>query len=620
MKKRMLSLLLAAALLCTGLTGCGTTYARREDTSSTLYVGEVGAAFPTSYMPWLSRDGVAPTIASMIFSTLLSYDDETGAYSPLLASDWCYVDREGNPIRTADGQVDYQRLAQVYGGNDTTCMVIRFELNPDATWSDGVPVTAEDVYFTFDLAANQARSNHAGALAWVSDLQHKYDNTSHRLLKQGVFTYDHGANERGYKIDEADRDRVFYFEVNKVLGAITPLVSTVLILPEHIYGPLVSEENPINSSDPTPELNQANQDPVGCGPFTLDREQTNSQEIVLHRRPDYYLHDEAGNDLYKVDTLRFILYQEINVAIYALKKGHIDVLDATISPNYRGLFSEEKGVEVLESNGLFLQTLVLNMNPTQDQLTDMRQLLTDVNFRRAIALAVDQDALIRSVLGGAGSTAPAGLFLPSQSDLYNPEADILSGPMEDRLAEANAILDGICPERDSDGYRTLDGHRISFSILGNPGEQETIEFLRILLQKIGVEVKFAAKGSNPESTYLYAGNFDMTIQNVTLSLSNADIMLNSHFVNLNRSSNYGRMQNDEVSALIETMRTAIDLQNKRDAIQAVQPVMAQQYYKIPLYCADVISVARTDHFTGWTAKAGSTAFSLESLQQLEKVN
>ena len=192
--------------------------------------------------------------------------------------------------------------------------------------------------------------------------------------------------------------------------------------------------------------------------------------------------------------------------------------------------------------------------------------------------------------------------------------------MEDRLAEANAILDDICPERDSDGYRTLDGHRISFSILGNPGEQETIEFLRILLQKIGVEVKFAAKGSNPESTYLYAGNFDMTIQNVTLSLSNADIMLNSHFVNLNRSSNYGRMQNDEVSALIETMRTAIDLQNKRDAIQAVQPAMAQQYYKIPLYCADVISVARTDHFTGWTAKAGSTAFSLESLQQLEKVN
>ena len=619
MLKRVLALFCAAAALIGTLAGCGTTYERREDTSSTLYIGEVAAAFPSSYMPWLSRDGIAPTISSMIYSTLLSYDEETGLYDPLLVSDWAYVDREGNPIRTADGDVDYARLEQVYGGADTTCFVVRFELNPDATWSDGVPVTAEDIYFTFDLAANQAMSNHAGALAWVSDLQHKYDNSTHKLLKQGIYTYDHGANEKGYPISEADRDRVFYFEVNKVLGAITPLVSTVLVLPEHIYAPLISEDNPINSSDPTPELAEANQNPVGCGAFTLDRALTNSQEIVLRRRPDYYISAEDGSALYKVDTLKFILYQEINVAIYALKKGHLDVLDSSISPNYRSLFTSEPNVTVLDAPGIYMQTLVLNMNPTENQMTPMRELLTNRDFRRAIALAVDQESLIDSVLNGSGETAPMGLFLRSQTDLYNPEADLMTGPMEERLAEANAILDGICPALDKDGYRLLDGERVSFSILGSPGEQETIEFLRTLLQKIGVEVTFAAKGSSPESTYLYAGNFDMTIQNVTLSLSNADIMLNSHFANLNRSSNYGRMQNDEVKALIETMRTAINLQEKYDAIQAVQPVVAEQYYKIPLYCADTISVARTDHFDGWATKAGSTAFSLDSLKQLRQV-
>ena len=49
---------------------------------------------------------------------------------------------------------------------------------------------------------------HAGALAWVSDLQHQYDTNTHKLLKQGLFTYDHGANEKGYPIAEADREQM----------------------------------------------------------------------------------------------------------------------------------------------------------------------------------------------------------------------------------------------------------------------------------------------------------------------------------------------------------------------------------------------------------------------------
>ena len=126
-------------------------------------------------------------------------------------------------------------------------------------------------------------------------------------------------------------------------------------------------------------------------------------------------------------------------------------------------------------------------------------------------------------------------------DRYNPEADILAGDMEEKRTRANAILDELYPQKDASGYRlTPEGTRISFQILGSPGEQETIGFLQVLFQKIGIEVKFAAKGSSPETTYLYGGNFDMTIQGVTFSLSNIDIMYNSHFSNLNRSSNYGR--------------------------------------------------------------------------------
>lgn len=60
--------------------------------------------------------------------------------------------------------MDYDRLEEVYGGDDTAFFPVRFELNPNATWSDGEPVTAEDIYFTFDIAADQTRSNHAAPL------------------------------------------------------------------------------------------------------------------------------------------------------------------------------------------------------------------------------------------------------------------------------------------------------------------------------------------------------------------------------------------------------------------------------------------------------------------------
>lgn len=608
------------AVLLAGLTGCGGgTYERRSDAESTLYIGEVGSSFPAAYMPWLSREGVAPTISSLIYSTLSTYDETTGEYLPQLADSWYYVDTEGNPIVTADGQVDYDRLEEVYGGEDTACFPVRFELNRNAKWSDGTPVTVEDIYFTFDLAANQKLSNHAGALTWVNDLLHKYDNKTGKLRRQGIFTYDRGAAEAGYAIAEEDRDYVFYMEVDKILGAITPLVSTVMILPKHIYADIISLSNPINNTDPDEALTFAYQNPVGCGPYTLDPERTNAQEIVLTRRQDYHIKGADGGNLYQADTLKFILYQDVNVAIYALKKGHLDVLDTSISPNYSSLFEKDEDVQLLSSPGNFVQTLVINLNAPADRMTPMRQLLTDKRVREAIALAVDQEELIKNVLNGSGSTASAGLILPSMADLYNSEADILAGDKTEKLARANALLDEICPDKDKEGYRLKDGNRLSFEILGSPGEQELIGYLQILMQKIGIEVKFVAKGNNPETTYLYGGNFDMTIQGVVFSLSNIDIMYKSHFSDLNRSSNYGRLSSDAINDTITAMRETINLNKKYERIREMQLLTAEEYYKIPLYCSDVISVARTDRFEGWVSTGGQTAFSLDSLKNLKKV-
>ena len=615
MRKKLLILFTLFTLLLS-LSAC-TGHRQRRPDDDTLYVGSVQTSFPTAFMPWLSREGLAPTIASMLYNSLFSYDEDSDSFVPIIGKEWYYVDQHGEPIVTDAGGIDYDRLEELYGSPEHDYLAVKVILHDDVTWSDGEPLTVEDVHYTFDIATNNQLSNHAGALAWTSDLQHRYQNGV--LTKRGVFTYNHGAAAQGYVIDEADKDTVMYLHVNKVLGSVMPLFSSILILPKHIWEPVVSVDNPLNNTTPSSETLFNYQNPVGSGHYVLDTDRSSSQQIILHRRKDYHLKDDDGGNLYKVDTINFMLYQEINVAIYALLKGHIDVLDTSVSANYLRLFEQEDDLFLSNAPGTFTQTLVLNVNPVASERNPQRDLLQNPDFRKAMALAINQENLIENVLSGAGRSTSPGLMRETMGDIFNPDADFLPADSAERLAIANDLLDAIVPDKDSAGYRLLDGERIQYSILGHPGEQDVVSFLEIQLQKIGIAVEYTPKGSQPETTYLYTSRFDMTLQGVIFSISNVDIMYRAHFCSLGRSSNYGRLINPELTEKVDAMRFTLNLNYKYELIDDIQLIIAEQYYKLPLYTSNIISVARTDRYTGYVVVEGATVFNSQSLQNLTKV-
>ncbi len=615
-KKILLAFSMAAFAFA--LTACGGgDYPRRTDETNTLYVGYQADSFPTSFMPWLSREGIAPTVSSMVYNTLFTYNDETGGFDPIIGKEWYYVCPDGEPILTEEGDIDYERLNEIYDSPDRSYLPVKIVIHDDVTWSDGTPLTVEDIHFTLDTATNNAISNHAGALAWTADLQHRYRDG--RLIRQGIFTYENGAAEQGYHIAEEDKDTVMYLHVDKILGAVTSLFTTILILPEHIWGPIISADNPLNSRNPEGELLEQYQNPVGSGPWELDTERSGSQQIILHRRDEYHRRSEDGGPLYNVETIRFQLYQEINVAIYALLKGHIDVLNSSVSSNYMRLFEGKDELFVSNAPGIFTQSLVLNVNPVSSERNPIRDLLADKDFRKAIALAVNQQQLIDLVLNGAGSPGCPGLMPSHLDDFYNPDSCSLPRDPDERLTLANEILDGIVPERDDSGYRLLDGERVAFDVLGHPGEQDLVSFLEVQMEKIGIEVNYAVKGARPERTYLYNSRFDMTLQGVIFSLQNVDIMYRAHFVQLGETSNYGRLQNETLTTMIERMRRTLDLNEKYDLIYDTQPLIASEFYKIPLYTANVITVARTDRYTNWQVETGASVFNTTSLENLVRV-
>lgn len=619
LNRKITALALGALLLsATALAGCGTSIAeRRTDDSSTLYVGEVSTAFPTSFMPWLSRDGVATTVASMVYNTLFTFDEETGDYLPTIGKEWCYTDLEGNELRTSEGEIDYDAVEEYYSQTSEDYMVVKVTLFDNATWSDGEPVTVEDIYYTFDIATDNALSNHAGALAWTSDLKHKSEKGV--LKTQGMFTYDRNDYWNPYPITEEEKDTVIYLRVSKVLGAVATLFTSILILPEHIWQPLVSETEQLNNASPSGEILYQYEHPVGCGAWTLDVSHSGRQMIVLRNRgEEYHLKAEDGSNLYKVDTIKLVLYMDENTAIYALLKGYVDMLDSSMSSNYLRLFEEEENIQVLNVAGTSTQTLVMNVNPQEQYKTAAREILMNKDVRQAIALAINQEELVSKVLNGAGSTASAGLMLENQTELYNPEADILSGDYEQRVQQANDILDKIYPNKDSSGYRLANGKKISFEILANPGELELVSFLQVQLQKIGIDVQYKAEGSMAEDTYLFDGDFDMTFQATIFNVSNVDVMYRSHFVSTNRTSNYGRLADEALTAKIDEMRTTLNQTAKYDAVKEIEVMIANLYYKVPVYASNVISVARTDRYTGYVAGPGETCFNLDTLENLKK--
>lgn len=590
---RTRGLVIACVAVAAILASCGGASGRAADTSFTLYVGNVESSLPSTFMPWLSNQGIAPTISSSIYSTLFVYNDESDEFEPNLAKRWSYVqDPELVPA-------------------DQDYLEVRIELDESATWSDGEAATADDVYFTFDLASDFGRTNHAGALAWTGDLLHTYERDRDgdwNLIRQGVFTRQFPGD---YEF-AADDENVVYFHVRKVLGAVTPLFTTILVLPEHLWN-VVSTKNQLNSPNPIPLIESLFKEPIGSGPYTLDTEQTNAGVIVLQKRDDFHLTDDAGENRYKPETIKFINYLDVNVAINALKQGDIDVLLPAVDSAFVENLTAADDVEIAYSPGRYLTTLVLNVNAPPQYATPARGTLSDPVVREAIALAIDQQALIDQVLRGKGRPAPAGL-IDTASYLYNPAAGV---PEADR-DRAREILDSagyLVPEGGK--FREKDGVKLSYAITAAQAHKNLVNYIKVQLESIGVEVYFEEGGSNATKDRYYTGDFDMTIQGVIFDLTNIDLMMNAHFVTVGSSSNYGRLEDPALSVLIEEMRTTLDPDAKVELIRSIQTLIAGEHYKLPLYVADVISAHRTDIYEGWTAVRGTTVYNDDTLENLQ---
>lgn len=321
-------------LVMFGLVGCGTDTSNKSAMKQTEEKDELVLAIGS-----VTDDGFDPTTGwgrygSPLFqSTLLKRDDDLNIVNDL-ATNYTVSD---------DGKV------------------WKVELRDDVTFSDGEPLTASDVKFTYDTAAESGSVIDLNRLEEVKVLD---ETTVEFRLKEAQSTF------------------------------VNTLVATGIV-PQHVY-----DENYATN-------------PIGSGPYTFVQ-WDKGQQLIVERNPEYY-----GKTPY-FKKLTFLFLNE-DAAFGAAQAGEVDIASipaAFSDQEVPGMRLD--AVQTVDNRGLAFP-FVESGETTEDGLLIGNDVTADPAIRHAIDIAVDREALIDSVLEGYGTPAYTSV---DDLPWWNPETVI----------------------------------------------------------------------------------------------------------------------------------------------------------------------------------------------------
>ena len=290
----------------------------------------------------------------------------------------------GTKVRPAGCRTD--TCAVVYDGKSAIQMdqmQVTFRLLPGLTWSDGQPLTAADSVYAYNLAADPS--------ALVSNY----------------------LVERTKSYEAAGAAIVQWWGKPGFIDT-TYLTNFWAPLPSHLWAKIPADQL-ADSAGPS-------RSPVGWGPYVI-QEWAAGDHITLTKNPHYF---RLAEGLPKISTLTFRFVPDPATAVSDLIAGSCDILDPSI--NLGGQLellrsmADKKQLQVQFSTPPVLEQLAFGIRPASydngyNAGSDRPDYLGDVRVRRAVAMCIDRQKAVDTVLGGL-TKVPAS-FVPADDPLYN---------------------------------------------------------------------------------------------------------------------------------------------------------------------------------------------------------
>ena len=368
----------------------------------TLVVGT--RAEPATLNPIAITASEGHQIAGLLFQKLLEEQDDFMSFKPQLAKSWS-LSRDG--------------------------LDLTFVLRDDARWSDGEPVTASDVRFTWQVQTDTT-------VAWPSaSIKARIRDVEVRDPHTVVF---HFTEHYLYQVMDANDG---------------------VILPEHLL-----------SAIPRSQLKAApfGRAPVGNGPYRLARWES-GQFIELARNPVY-----AG-PAPRVERVVIKFVPDAVTLVSQLEAGEIDLLESVQPGDVTAIRSRRTDVRILETPSRRMSFVAWN---------NARAPFNNREVRVAMTMAIDRGALIKQVWGGHAQECTS----PLVPLLWAFDPSIPAIPYDPAGAREKLSKLGF-GDSNHDGILDRDGKPLSFELLVNDAQNrvDAATMIQAQLKKIGVDAR-----------------------------------------------------------------------------------------------------------------------------------
>ena len=446
---------------------------------------------------------------------------------------------------------------------------VTFRLDPRARFSDGKPVMAEDVLFSWALLRDKGRPNHRQYYAKVAKAE---------ALDPLTVRFDiASANDR---------------ELPLILGLMP-------VLPRHAIDPATFEDTTMTG-------------PIGSGPYRVTAVRPGAS-VTLTRNPDYWGRDLPVNrGLWNFDELRLDFYREANGQFEAFKRGLYD-----FRVEHEPLrWHDGYDFPAAHSGELIRDTIKTGMPQPSEFLVfnTRRPVFSDIRVRKALTLLFDFEWINKNYFFGLYQRT-ASFFAGSELSAWERPADerereflkpyatvppdILDGsyrlPVTDGSGRDRATLRGALALLSEAGYE-LDGAVLrnrttkapfTFEILATTRDQERIALAcQRDLKRAGIEATVRAVDPVQFDQRRLGYEFDMLQNRWDQSLSPGNeqsFYWGSEAADIPGTRNYMGAKDPAIDALIAAILEARERPAFISAVRALDRVLMSGFYGIPLF-------------------------------------
>lgn len=474
------------------------------------------------------------------------------------ARDWIYA-----PLyifNLMDSTKDFPWLAtdMTYSEDLKTLTV---KLRDDIKWSDGENFTADDVVFTAMLKKEYPKL-----------IMHPYWDT------------EDGGNGILSGVEKVDDYTVnFYLKEANSLAHMP--IGELYTVPEHIWSKL---DDPVAFQ---------NENPVGNGPFT---EMTDFQPTgySLKQNPYYFMADELD-----IDVVKFPQYDTNEELLNAAANGDVDWIGCGVSNAEEDLTGRNTDMKYW-----FVPESVVNL-----QLNTTRKPFDNLEFRKAMTIAIDREALHEATYGlSIKATYPIGLGDFYKSWYDHDRLGQYKYLMEHNMELAAEILDNAgFVDQDGDGWRdNLDGSELTFDLSVPATWTDWVNSMEVIannLQAIGVNAILDPTEEGEWFGDIASANFDVYIMWGLLSATPWDAYWRTFNPdNMKQDGMYSlaihQMKLPKMMDLLDEFSQTVDAEAKRDIMGQAQELVAQNLPIISLFSNPSWYEYSTARFEGWVTK------------------